>query len=131
MLTLMVAMVFAVTTGPQQSNATAAQTDPREHLDMAIEASIGLLEKKEYAKFLSTFSPPEALAQRRDTLEQFAARFASDGDRVLALLKRIQKVKPTMSADGLTATYVLEPAPERGPSSLRWEKIGKYWYLAN
>jgi hypothetical protein len=130
MLTLF-AFVLVGTIGAQQPSAGAVQEDPRERLDTAIEAAIGLLEKKEYAKFISMFSPPEALAQRRDTLEEFAARFAPDGDRVLAVLKRIQKVKPTMSGGGLTATYALEPKPERGPSSLRWEKIGKYWYLAN
>jgi hypothetical protein len=131
MLTL-IGMTLSVTLLIPQSGAAPAQSDPRERLETAIEEGIRLLEKKEYLKFLTTLADPAALAKRRDTPEEFAAEFAEDGaERLLAMLKRIRTAKPAMSADGNTATYQLDPAPERGPRTLRWEKIGKYWYIAN
>ena len=45
-------------------------------------------------------------------------------------LKQIKGAKPTMSADGLTATFDVTSGPDDGPTSMTWGKIGKYWYIA-
>lgn len=129
MLTLILAAAFSATLGLQQS-ATPARPDPREKLDTAIAEGIRLLETKDYVKFLSTFVPPEVLAARGKSIEEFAAEF-SQGRAVeaLAALKYIQSSKPAMSADGTSAFYEISPPPERGPRSMTWSKIGKYWYI--
>jgi hypothetical protein len=109
----------------------ATKPDPRANLDTTIALGIQLLEQKEYVKFLSTFPRPERLAQRRDTMEEFAADFAKDADRLLTALRQIQKMKPAMSADGTIATYTFEPPPTNGPRTLRWAKANGVWYIDN
>ena len=131
MTTLIIGLALTAILGAQQPTATPA-ADPRERLETAIEEGIRLLDKKEYATFLSMFVAPDMLARRRDTLEEFAAEFAGGkADRLLAVLKQIRTAKPTMNPESTQAIYELTPAPERGPSSLRWNKIGKFWYIAN
>ena len=129
MLTLIAGLVLSSTLNFQQSPA-AAKPDPRERLDTAIAEGIKLLEAKEHAKFLTMFVAPDVLASR-GPIEQFAADFASRrASAALEALKQIQKLKPAMSADGLTATYgPLTPGPVGGPTSMTWGKIGKYWYI--
>ena len=128
MLTLIAGFVLSSTLAAQQSPATP-KPDPREQLDTAIAEGIRLLEAKDYAQFLSMFVPADVLASR-GPIEQFAADFAGRrGPLALAALKQIQHVKPTMSADGLTATYDLVAGPDGGPTSMMWGKIGKFWYI--
>ena len=132
MTTLMLGLALTAILGSQQPSFTPAAPDPRERLETAIEEAIRLLDKKDYTTFLSMFVPPEALARRRDTLEEFAAAFAGEkADRLLAALKQIRTATPAMSPEGTQATYQISPRPERGPDSLRWNKIGKFWYIAN
>jgi hypothetical protein len=128
MFTLIAGFVLSSTLGIQQPRATPPP-DPRERLDTAIAEGIKLLEAKDYVKFLTMFVPPDALAGQN--IEQFAADFARrKGPMALAALKEIQTAKPTMSNDGLTATYAVTPGPDGGPTSMMWSKIGKYWYIA-
>ena len=128
MLTLIAGLVLSSSLALQQPPA-ATKPDPRERLDTAIAEGIRLLEAKEYAKFLTLFVPPEVLASR-GPIEQFAAEFATRrGPHALDAFKQIQNVKPTMSADGMTAVYDVTPGPDGGPTSMTWGKIGKYWYI--
>lgn len=128
MLTLIAGLVLSSSLALQQPPA-ATKPDPRERLDTAIAEGIRLLEAKEYAKFLTLFVPPEVLASR-GPIEQFAAEFATRrGPLALDAFKQIQNVKPTMSADGMTAVYDVTPRPDGGPTSMTWGKIGKYWYI--
>lgn len=132
MLTLIPGFVLALSLATPQPQTPTAKADPRENLDTAIAESIRLLEAKEHATFLKTFIEPEMLASRRDTFEEFVASFAGErADRLLAMLKHTRTLKPVTSAEGTIATYQPDPNAGVGTRSLRWEKTGKYWYIAN
>ena len=132
MLTLIAGVTLALTLATPQPQAPAAKVDPRENLDTAIAEAVRLLEAKEHAAFLKTFIEPSMLASRRDTFEEFAASFAGErADRLLAMLKHARTMKPAMNAEGTIATYQPDPNAGVGTRSLRWEKTGKYWYIAN
>ena len=111
----------------------AAKADPREQLPTAIAEAIRLLEAKQHVEFVKMFVPPERLKERAGTpesLAKFAEAFAQRGARMLAALKEIQKMKPQMDQGDTIATYTLSPQ-EGAPPSLRFQKIGKFWYIAN
>jgi hypothetical protein len=132
MLTAIIGVALALTLGTPQPQTQAAKADPRENLDSAIAEAIRLLEAREHATFLRTFIEPEMLASRRDSFEAFAASFAGErADRLLAMLKHVRTLKPAMSAAGTIATYQPDPNAGVGARSLRWEKTGRYWYIAN
>ena len=112
--------------------APATKVDPREHLPTAISEGIRLLEAKEYLAFLKVFVPPEELAQRerREDIAAFAEKFGQKAPLLLVALKEAQQGKPVMQKEGTVASFELT-AREGGPKTLRFEKIGKYWYIAN
>lgn len=131
MLTFVSGVLLALTLVTPQPQA-AAKADPRENLDSAIGEAIRLLEAKDYAAFLKTFIEPTMLASRRDSFEAFAASFAGErADRLLATLKHLRTLKPAMNTDATIATYQPDPNAGVGTRPVRWEKTGKYWYIAN
>ena len=111
------------------------KADPREKLETAVPEAIRLLEKKEYKTFLKQFVSPKALERMlKDeelTLEELAAKFAvKKTDPLLDVLKAIEKVKPTLQDDGKTAKFYL-PKPGIVNMSIKFYKVGKYWYIGN
>ena len=132
MSTLIIGVTLALTLAMSQPQTPASQTDPRENLDTAIAEAVRLLEAKDHAAFLKSFIEPSMLASRRDTFEEFSASFAGErADRLLAMLKHTRTLKPTMNAEGTIATYQPDPNAGVGTRSLRWQKTGRYWYIAN
>ena len=115
-------------------SAPAAKPDPREQLPTAIAEGIRLLEAKQYLAFISAFVTPAEVKSRSDRgdLEAFAQKFGESprAAALLAALKEIQQVKPIMDKGDTVATFPLSPMDGR-PNTLRFEKIGKYWHLAN
>jgi hypothetical protein len=108
----------------------AAKPDPREELQTAIAEGIRLLEAREYKTFVTTFVPAEELKKRGD-IDAFVEKFSGPrAAQLLAALKEIQTAKPVMDDSGTRATFGLQAAEGR-PNSLRFEKIGRYWYIAN
>jgi hypothetical protein len=115
--------------------ADDTKSDPREKIETAVPEAIRLLEKKEHQTFLKQFIPPqtlEKLAKNPDfTLEKFAERFADKkADRLLEVLKQIEKVDPILEDDGKTAAFALAK-PVGSKKSIKFKKIGKYWYIGN
>jgi hypothetical protein len=107
-----------------------ARPDPREQLTTAIAEGIRLLEAKEYKAFVMTFVPAEELKKRGD-IDAFVEKFAGPrASQLLAALKEIQTATPVMDESGTKATFALQAAGGR-PNSLRFERIGGYWYIAN
>ena len=114
--------------------APAAKPDPREQLPTAIAEAIRLLEAKQYQPFLEAFVKPDELKARVSggDLAQFAQKFGESPRvaRLLTALKEAQQVKPLMDKGDTVATFPVS-APDGGPTTIRFEKIGKYWYIAN
>ena len=130
MQTALIGLVLTLFVGVQ--TPAPAKADPRENLDTAIAEAIRLLEKKDYAGFLTTFSEPGRLAKRRDSLQEFAAEFGRErAGMVLGVLKQIQKTKPSVSENGTVATFKVDPAPAGGRDNIRWRKTDRYWYIDN
>lgn len=130
MPTTLTALMLTLLVGAQAP--APAKADPRENLDTAITEAIRLLEKKDYAAFLTTFSEPGRMAKRRDSIQEFAAEFGRErAALVLDMLKHIQKAKPTMSENGTVATFAIDPKLTGGRDNVRWRKTERYWYIDN
>ena len=105
--------------------------DPRTQPATAIAEAIRLLEAKEYARFLETFSRPgdltEMLATRK--MDDLVAEFASErSPDILAALKAASGMQPTVSQDGLRVDYRFEK-PFGREKRISMVKIGEFWYF--
>lgn len=114
----------------------SAQNHLREELETIIPEAIRLLEKKEYETLLKMLVVPkdlEKLLKEEGPLEKFAAEFGKDkAPKVLGVLKSVQEKEPAMNEDKTEASYQLdESVAANSHGTLRFVKIGKYWYIEN
>ena len=126
---LLLACAIAVASVARPS--AAQKPDPRTQPAAAIAEAIRLLEGKEYARFLETFSRPgdltEMLATRK--MDDLVAEFASErSPDILAALKAASGMPPTVSQDGLRVDYRFEK-PFGREKRISMVKIGEYWYF--
>ena len=64
-------------------------------------------------------------------MEKFAEGFAGPkADRLLSVLKQIEDAKSTLDDDDKTAKFALKK-PVGGKESIKFLKVGKYWYIGN
>src|SRR5690606_27356115 len=113
--------------------AIADESDPREKLETAIPEAIRLLEAKEYETMLKQFVRPDdlELILQTTTLEKLAEGFAGEkSEKLLQALKQIEDTKPMLDESGKIATYTLKEKVG-GKMTLVFEKVDKFWYIAN
>lgn len=123
---LLVASSLPLATADEQPN-------PRENVETAVLEGIRLLEAKDYTTFLKTFVAPDELAKILEEvpLDQLAEQFgAKKAPRLLDVLKMIKDAKPTLDAEGKTASYELKNAIG-GKKGIQWKKVDKFWYITN
>ncbi len=107
--------------------------DPRESLDTAIPEAIRLLEKKDYEGLLKAFVAPEDFERitANKPLPDFAKEFGEEkADKLLVVLKAVIGTPPTLSEDKALATFEFKEKIN-GKSSIKFQKIDKYWYIKN
>lgn len=113
--------------------AQDSKTDPREKLETAIPEAIRLLEAKDYTKLLKNFVKPEDFKRITESqpLEAFARQFGKDkSDNLLTVLKSIKDVKPKLEDEGEKAVFTLKEAVG-GKDKITFEKVDKFWYIAD
>jgi hypothetical protein len=111
----------------------ADQADPQEKLETAIPEMIRLLEAKEHKQLIERFADPMKIAEisKRVGLEKIVEQFAAEKASVLLnVLKEVQKIKPTMNADGTEANYTFEK-PIDGKRDFTMMQVDKRWYIKN
>lgn len=130
MLVTTLASLLTITAAAQD-----AKPDPRENLDTAVKEAIRLMEAKEYETFIKQFLHPEDLKRLTDSgtsVEEMAKRFAmKKAERNLEVLKELQEKKPQHSDDGRQAFVESEKFKRMPNSKIRFQKVGKLWYIRN
>ena len=109
---------------------TPVQPALREDVRTTVAEAVRVLEAKDYETFLAEFLPPELAESRAGSPEDLAAwaqEFSGRAPALLAALKSIMTQTPTVDEAGTTATYRL--TLEGGPPTLRFVKLGRYWYF--
>lgn len=112
---------------------TTTKGDAQEKLETAIPEGIRLLEAREYASFLKKFVLPDDLKKITQAMpfDKLVKDFSMEKAAVLlTILKEVKDAKPTLSDDGMKATYPLKKgtAPK---DAITFVKVGKLWYIAN
>jgi hypothetical protein len=113
----------------------AVQADPREQLPTAIAHGIGLLEKKDYTRFMQDFISPNdlksVLGSEPAISAAMAERFGTQkAPQVLQALREAQTATPAYEDNGQTAVYPLK-TPIGSRNSMAFVKVGKLWYIRN
>jgi hypothetical protein len=107
---------------------------PQESLDTAIPDAIKLLEGRRYIDLVKTYGPPKAAkfvsSLNLDGQAEFIAQFGKGkAPELLKALREIKGTKPTLSDDGMKATFKFK-TKIGGKESLTWNKDGKNWRMA-
>ncbi|HVU37511.1 MAG TPA: hypothetical protein VHC95_04200 [Opitutales bacterium] len=118
--------------------APAATTGPDARLDIktALPEAIKELEAKDYATFFKNFIPPSQVSQMPVPPEQMAAMISSvpgaadEFDKMLAALKQVQNLAPTIDPSGNKATFTLNP-PIGEHKDISFVKENGMWYIGD
>lgn len=114
--------------------AAALPDETRQDLGKLVPECIRLLEAKDYVTLLETAVPPDEFKKltERSPITEFAAKF---GERkaasLLAVLKAIKDVKPTISEDGNTAKFAFEGVEGVSKKEIVFAKIEGRWFIKN
>ncbi len=107
----------------------------RQNLDKLVPETIRLLEAKEYATVLETLVPPDEFKKfigevpLAEATEQFGKNAAA---KLLELMKVVKDLKPTLSEDGIVATFdIPQKTPETHKKPMVFTKIDGKWFLNN
>lgn len=110
-----------------------AKAHLREKVPTAIAEAIRMLEAKEYEDFLKEFVSPKDLKTITEKIpvSTLATQFkGAKADTLLRTLKSIKDRQPTLEEGGSIAAFpvTVAGAPR---SSIKFIKVGKYWYIQN
>ncbi len=107
----------------------------RQNLDQLVPETIRLLEANEYATVLETLVRPDEFkkfigdGQLAEAAEQFGKNAAA---RLLELMKVVKDLKPTLSEDGIVATFdIPQKNSETHTKPMIFTKIDGKWFLNN
>lgn len=107
--------------------------NPQEKLETAVPEAIRMLKAREYVPFLQAFIPPDDLKKltAAGSFDAIAAQFGEKkAPRLLKALEGIATAKLTVDEEKQIATYTF-PEPIDGKGGIRFQKVGKLWYLMN
>ncbi|RLD81345.1 MAG: hypothetical protein DRJ07_09370 [Bacteroidetes bacterium] len=107
--------------------------DPRENLKSAVTDAISLLEKEEYKPFFEKYILPKNLEMvlTMKTMDEIIESFSKKkATRLLDALKLAKEATPKYDESGNQATFAKEDI-EGLSKTIIFEKVDKYWYIAN
>lgn len=128
---LFISAIALVALIPSAIRAEEPKADPQASLESALPELIRLLEAKEYTQLLKTWLAPDDLArlEKEPGLDVVAKGLGGEkADRLHKVLKEAKKMQPRLSEGGELATYVF---PNMEFPDLRFQKVGKRWYIKN
>ena len=125
--------IFLLFVSLSACKTTKAPTNPRENIATAIPDAIKMLTNEDYKTFFETYVMPETLEMilSSKSMDEMVESFSKKkAQQLLDALNLAKNATPKYDGSGKKVTFSKDDI--KGMSkSLVFEKLGKYWYIAN